>query len=229
MRRGFVIHHNGPPARCVGQPHTRCEAFWRAVRRHHVVTNGWSDIAYSFGICPHGTRFVGRGWHLPQFANGRDVRGDNDGSDGLWYTVLAFVGGGAATGYDTGAAEEPVTAAMLGGIGELIDEGRRAGRCGLAVLPHNRFKHKACPGPTLTRVAAELDGRPIPPGDDMTDEDRLGLVVLTYNACLGRNPESLHVIAAGGEAIRAAGLNAYVVSVANSDEAKARRKRLADG
>ena len=50
-RRGFTVHHNGPPANCLGKPHTRCLAFWEAVRRFHTVDLGWSGIAYSFGVC----------------------------------------------------------------------------------------------------------------------------------------------------------------------------------
>ena len=48
------------------------------------------------------------------------------------------------------------------------------------------------------------------------------LVVLTYNACLGRNP-SMQEIAAGVNAIDAIGQLAYVESIANSDEAELHR------
>lgn len=73
----------------------------------------------------------------------------------------------------------------------------------------------------LVRVHANQEA------DDM---DPRALVVLTYNAILGRNPESLEVIAQGAAAIanhpggEREGQNAFVASVANSDEAKARRK-----
>jgi hypothetical protein len=232
-RKGFVIHHNGPPAGCVGKSHDRCEAFWNGVRNYHVRTKGWTDIAYSFGVCPHGTVFTGRGWSKAQWANGSDQVGDDDGRDSEWYTVLAFVGGGEQGGFHTGSPEEKVTAQMESGLRELIALGRRTGRCGNRVLPHNAFKRKACPGPTLTAFARQLDRKsakgnatPTPEGDDM---DPRALVVLTYNAILGRNPETLAVIATGVKAItehpggEREGQNAYVAHIANSDEAKQRQ------
>jgi hypothetical protein len=157
MRRGFTIHHNGPPANCVGHPHPRCEAFWRAVRDFHVNDKGWSDIAYSFGVCHHGHRFVGRGWDRYQFANGSDTVGADDGDDSEWYTVLVFVGGDDDT-YDN----EPPTAQMVKATAELIEEGRARGLCGDRVTPHNFWKRKACPGPEFTALAARWDRKPSP-------------------------------------------------------------------
>lgn len=157
MRRGFTIHHNGPPANCVGERHSRCEAFWRAVRSFHVNDKGWSDIAYSFGVCPHGERFVGRGWDKHQFANGSDDVGADDGDDSEWYTVLVFVGGDDSTG-----DKEAPTPAMVTATALLIDEGRRSGRCGNRVTPHNFWKRKPCPGPEFTALAAAWDRHPVP-------------------------------------------------------------------
>lgn len=177
MRNGWVIHHNGPQAHVVGRSHDRCVSFWRGVVNYHANTKGWGDVAYSFGICPHGLRFTGRGWDARQWANGEDEVGMDDGSDDEWYTVLAFVGGGEAAGHDTGEPEEPVTPEMAAGIRDLIAEGRESGRCGDRVLPHHDFKEKACPGPTLAALAAELDRQPLtaPQEDDMVkldDEDK---------------------------------------------------------
>lgn len=157
MRRGFTIHHNGPPARCLGQPHSRCEAFWRGVRSFHVNDQGWSDIAYSFGVCPHGERLVGRGWDKNQFANGSDDVGADDGDDSEWYTVLVFVGGDDST-----SDNEAPTGQMIAATASLIEEGRRTGRCGDRVTPHNFWKRKPCPGPEFTALAASWDRRPIP-------------------------------------------------------------------
>lgn len=146
MKRGFVIHHNGPEANCIGQPHDRCERFWNAVKSYHMNTRGWSDIAYSFGVCPHGIRFTGRGWYKNQFANGADVVGADDGADSYWYTVIVFIGTGEAP-----------TDAMVNGVRALIAEGRQADHCDDRVLPHNAFKVKACPGPEFTAFAAAWD------------------------------------------------------------------------
>ena len=157
MRQGWTIHHNGPPANCVGEPHSRCEAFWRAVRSFHVNDKGWSDIAYSFGVCPHGERFVGRGWDKAQWANGSDNVGADNGDDSEWYTVLVFVGGDDST-HDN----EPPTPRMISATAALIEEGRRTGRCGNRVTPHNFWKRKPCPGPEFTALAAAWDRKPSP-------------------------------------------------------------------
>lgn len=157
MKRGFVLHHNGPPAGCLGKPHARCVAFWAAVKAYHMQVHGWSDIAYSFGVCPHGTRLVGRGWDKNQFAGGTDVVGSNDGPDSAWYSVLAFIGGDDST-RDT---EKP-TDEMVRGVIDLIDEGRTSGRCERRVLPHSAFKPKPCPGPQFTAYAHAWDNQALP-------------------------------------------------------------------
>lgn len=158
VKQGFVIHHNGPN---VGfdesDPHSRCIAYWSGVKAYHMNTKGWSDIAYSFGECPHGTRFVGRGWDKNQFANGSDVVGVNDGKDSEWYTVLVFLGWN--DNYTNPVDEEPSTE-MVAGVTKLITEGRTSGRCGMRILPHNAFKIKRCPGAYFTNYAKVYTGRP---------------------------------------------------------------------
>ena len=75
-------------------------------------------------------------------------------------------------------------------------------------------------------IAATGRPQPQPEGDDM---DPRAFVVLTYNAILGRNPESLKVITDGVKAITGhpggerEGQNAYVAHIANSPEAKQRQ------
>lgn len=166
MKRGFTIHHNGPNANCLGRPHSRCEEFWAATKRYHTVEKGWSDIAYSFGVCPHGTRLVGRGWNKDQFANGDDVVGPDDGPDSAWYTVMTFIGWD-----DHSGIEEQPTPEMVMATAALIDEGRSTGRCGLRVTPHNFWKSKRCPGLVFTALAAEWDNRALPSFMPMEKEE----------------------------------------------------------
>lgn len=152
-KQGFVIHHNGPNVRIrEGDSHDRCIAYWNGVKAYHVGTKGWSDIAYSFGVCIHGRRFVGRGWDRNQFANGTDVVGSYDGRDSEWYTVLVFLGWNDDSRHPVD--EEP-SRAMVAGVRALIAEGRNTRRCGSRVLPHNAFKPKRCPGATFTAYAAQ--------------------------------------------------------------------------
>ena len=83
-------------------------------------------------------------------------------------------------------------------------------------------------GLDMTTVRRQIDAAmrnkatPPPVKPKETDVQPNVLVVLTYNACLGRNP-SMQEIAAGVDAIDAIGQLAYVESIANSDEAKAHR------
>jgi hypothetical protein len=150
VRKGFVCHWNGPPVYTHGTDHRRCEAFWRAVKNYHMFTKGWSDIAYSWGVCWHGDWFEGRGWNQRQWANGEDQVGQDDGDDKDWYTVCCFLGEG----------EHP-SAAMVQGVHELVAQARKMGRCGLAVLPHNAFKRKSCPGAEMSAWAAYWNNRPM--------------------------------------------------------------------
>jgi hypothetical protein len=170
-KRGFTIHHNGPNANCLGRPHSRCEAFWASVRSYHTAEppngRGWSDIAYSFGICPHGLRLVGRGWDRAQWANGSDVVGVDDGRDAEWYSVLVFIGWDDKTGI-----EEQPTTEMVAATAALIDEGRRTNRCDTRVTPHNFWKQKRCPGLVFTALAKEWDNAPLTiEEDDMNEDD----------------------------------------------------------
>jgi hypothetical protein len=179
-RYGFTIHWNGPAARCVDQPHSRCQNFWAAVRNYHVNTKGWSDIAYSFGVCPHGVRFTGRGWTKSQFANGEDVVGPDDGGDKYWFTVLAFLGEG-----------EVPTSEMVEGVRALIAEGRSSGRCGPRVLPHNAFKRKTCPGTEFTIHAKAWDDQPLENDMPLSDAD-LDKIKFIVAAELGKANATLY-------------------------------------
>lgn len=171
-RKGFVIHHNGPAANCVGQSHARCLRFWAVVCKYHARKFGskWSDSVYSFGICPHGVRFTGRGWNRSQAANGSDQVGQDDGTDAQWYTVMVFLG-----------ADEQPTPAMIDATRDLIAEGRSSGRCGTRVLPHNAFKRKACPGAEFTALARQWDNAPLTPTPTLEDNDMwAGEIIASY-------------------------------------------------
>lgn len=162
MKTGWTIHHNGPlTGLTLSTPHALCQKFWKNVeywQTEHPKGPGWSDIAYSWGVCPHGIPLMGRGWFKNQFANGKDVVPPYNGKDSDYYTVMAFIGWNPDTGY-----EEKPTAKMIDGIARLIDESRDRGYCGLTVLSHNQFKWKRCPGLVLTNLAHQWNGKPFPP------------------------------------------------------------------
>jgi len=179
-KRGVVIHWNGPPANCVGQPHRRCVAFFDAVKRYHGDKFGskWAATSlYSFGVCPHGMRFTGCGWDRNQAANGTDQVGTFDGRDSEWFTVIVFLGEG----------EKP-TPEMVEGVRALIAEGRRTGRCARRVLPHNAFKRKTCPGPEFTALAREWDNADLDaPATTTSEEDEMYPLIKDMYRLWGRD------------------------------------------
>lgn len=217
MKNGFVVHWNGLPARCVGQPHSRCERFWGAVKRYHGEQFGakWAATSlYSFGVCPHGVVFTGVGWDRNQAANGRDVVGPNDGPDSAWFTVFAFLGEG----------EKP-TGQMIAGVRNLIKQGRDERRCGDRVLPHKDFKFKTCPGPEFTALSRQWDRTPFADTAAISEEQEMNpivFVIMMYRLFLGRMPESLEVIAKGADHVKAHGQQSYLHVILNSEEYKAK-------
>lgn len=50
--------------------HARCPAIVRAYQAFHMDQRGWQDIAYSSLVCPHRTRYEGRGKDVRTAANG---------------------------------------------------------------------------------------------------------------------------------------------------------------
>lgn len=84
---GLTAHYGGPspwgagvdrtsPARFAATcDHARCPTIWRSWQSFHMDANGWVDIAYTSGCCPHGHRYEGRGPGVRTAANGT-----NDGN-----------------------------------------------------------------------------------------------------------------------------------------------------
>lgn len=57
-----------------GTNHNRCATIWRAYQAFHMDSRGYADIAYNFGVCPHGVIFEGRG---PNTQSGAQMGGIN--------------------------------------------------------------------------------------------------------------------------------------------------------
>lgn len=183
MKRGFTVHWNGPPASCIGEPHTRCERFWNGVYEYHTEVKGWSDIAYSFGICPHNFKFVGRGWDLNQFANGEDEVGADDGPDSQWYSVLAFVGLG-----------EDIPINILYGLEDLIGYGRNTDRCGDLIYPHWAWKNKPCPGPELSKWCAIWNAHPFDKRELPSPRSDIDMMLIINDKTQGGSGAVLHLM-----------------------------------
>ncbi len=113
----------------------------------------WSDFAYSFHVCIHGTVYVVRGWTWDQFANGSPDKNPALGTDKDWYTVHFALGRGGVP-----------TPAMLEAGRWIVAKAREKG-AGDEVRRHDEFKFKVCPGPALTAEVKRIvaDGlEPVP-------------------------------------------------------------------
>lgn len=72
--RHLTAHYAGPSPWKHGQmDHSRCAGIWRGFQAFHMGARGWSDIAYTSGVCPHGYRYEGRGPGVRTAANGTNT------------------------------------------------------------------------------------------------------------------------------------------------------------
>jgi Putative peptidoglycan binding domain/N-acetylmuramoyl-L-alanine amidase len=125
-RNGMVAHYDGGNQNLAGRGHSACIAYWKNTRRFHMNTRGWNDIGYSFGVCPHGEAFEGRGFGKQQAAQ--------PGGNSTW-TSCTFM---------TGPKENP-TQKQLQAWWELRAYLRKKG-VAPAVQGHQYFTSTSCPG-----------------------------------------------------------------------------------
>lgn len=74
---GVKVHYEGTYV--VVQDHSHCKAQWTSIRKSHLANRaeGYSDIAYSFGVCRHGAVLEGRGLGRRTGANGNQTLNAN--------------------------------------------------------------------------------------------------------------------------------------------------------
>ena len=133
---GLVIHYDGAasPKGVAKWTHEQCLAYWHWCRRFHMQTNGWRDIGYSYGCCPHGIVLEGRGWRREQAAQ--------PGGNTSWTSVTLMLGD-----------DEDPTPAQIEGVRDLRKYLRGQG-LGVHVRGHRDFVATSCPG---NRLYARLD------------------------------------------------------------------------
>jgi hypothetical protein len=100
---GVVIHWEGPKLGVYS--HDKCAV--RGIQAFHQRDRGWSDIAYNFVVCPHGTVFEGRGLYVGSGANGTD-RHNRD-----YYAICAMVGSGGPVARHSGSGSDLPAARRL--------------------------------------------------------------------------------------------------------------------
>ncbi|WP_326646044.1 peptidoglycan recognition protein family protein [Streptosporangium sp. NBC_01755] len=129
-REGLVIHYDGSDQGLAGKAHSTCVTYWQNTRKFHMgAARGWADIGYSFGCCPHGYVFEGRGLDRVQAAQ--------PGGNSSHYSVTLMSGPG----------EDP-TAAQVDAVRQLRVWLMSKGM-GAAVKGHRDFFATSCPGDRL--------------------------------------------------------------------------------
>ncbi|MFI7448059.1 peptidoglycan recognition family protein [Nonomuraea sp. NPDC049714] len=150
--RGLVIHYDGSDQNLAGKPHASCVDYWRRTRKFHMGSNrGWADIGYSWGACPHGKVFEGRGLDRIQAAQ--------PGGNADWYSVTLMSGPG----------EKP-TAAQIEAVRGLRAWLMSKGVAG-AVKGHRDFYSTSCPGDSLYRLVRDGTFTKGPSGSQAIEED----------------------------------------------------------
>jgi hypothetical protein len=155
-QRGTAVHYSGSDADELAD-HSRCARRVRSIQDFHMDGRGWSDIAYSYLACKHGTVYEGRGRGIRTAA-----QGTNAGNDG--YHAVCFLG-------DDTANRDDVTDLGRAAIKDAVHWCNAwAGVAG--VRPHSSFHSTGCPGDDLRAWIAA--GMPVHEEDDMalSDQDK---------------------------------------------------------
>lgn len=137
--RGVKVHYEGtfvPKALAKPESHSVCYKRMRRLQASHLnhPTEGYSDIAYNFVVCPHGHVFEGRGVHRKTGANGNQALNKRD------YSVCAMLG---ASGLVI------PTDVQLQGIVDAIHHLQDDGDAGNWVGGHRDGHPTKCPGDPL--------------------------------------------------------------------------------
>jgi len=135
-KNGMVAHYDGSDLGLAKKDHSACRTYWKNTRRFHMGPDrGWLDIGYSFGVCPHGIVFEGRGFGHVQAAQ--------PGGNTTW-TSCTFMSG----------EHETPTPAQLEAWRELRAWLRGKG-VAAAVKGHGEFISTSCPGGILRKMVKD--------------------------------------------------------------------------
>lgn len=131
---GTKIHYEGTPVH-IASDHNLCIQEWKNIRESHLANTkeGYVDIAYNFGACPHGWLFEGRGLGKETAANG------NQDLNHAHYSIVGLVG-------DSG--DVTPTDLMLSSIRDGI-ELLQANGAGSEIKGHRDGYPTDCPGDDL--------------------------------------------------------------------------------
>lgn len=145
--KGSTAHWEGPRMGTFG--HDTCASRVRGIQNFHMNVRGWSDIAYSSIVCPHGVTYECRWWRRRTAANGTNAGNDRS------YAHCLLIGEG-----------DPFTIDAKRGLRDVFDRAQREGGAGHEKWVHRDWKATACPGNEITnfvRGGLQVDGAPTPP------------------------------------------------------------------
>lgn len=133
-KSGLVLHYDGPGQNLSKKTHTHCIEYWQGVRHFHMgPSHGWADIGYSYGVCPHGIAFEGRG--------AKRVQAAQQGSNSSWYSCSLMLGNG----------EKP-TDAQIATVNNLRDYLHSQYGNSKVVKGHKDFNSTDCPGTIIYKM-----------------------------------------------------------------------------
>ena len=158
---GSTGHWEGPHMGVF--PHESCATKVRGIQAFHMgPSRGWSDIAYTYVVCPHGWAFEGRGRFVRTAANGTTA-GNNTA-----YAVC-YLGG-----EDDGFTEDGKRAMKA-----CMNRLRNSGNAGPARNCHRDWKQTACPGGVICawiKVGQPLADVPPPPRPPLQEDTDMYLL-----------------------------------------------------
>lgn len=132
-QQGLVLHYDGPGRNLSKKTHIECVRYWKETRSFHMNGHGWADIGYSYGVCPHGMCFEGRG--------GKRTQAAQEGSNSSWYSCSLMLGEG----------EKP-TDKQIASVKNLRDYLNQEYGNSKAVKGHKDFNKTSCPGTSIYKL-----------------------------------------------------------------------------
>jgi len=172
---GIIVHYDGGKGMgpgLTGKTHSHCVDYWKNTRKTHMLSNGWNDIGYAFGICPHGEIFEGRGFNRQQAAEEPTPGKLQNGNSR--YVSCTFM---------LGVSEKPTTP-QLKAFAVFRKDMMGRGVSSL-IHGHRDFTSTDCPGDTLYTMVRNGSLAKAPQEDDMPLSGSDGDFI--YNAVWGKD------------------------------------------
>lgn len=164
--KGLVVHYDGADQNLANKVHDKCIAYWVRTFAAHKA-KGWNGIGYSYGVCPHGEIFEGRGYGFVQAAQ-KSGKGKLPDGNERWVSCTFMSGPG-----------EVPTDKQITAFRTLRTHVMRKGNKGV-VKVHGDFTATDCPGTVLTKLARS--GKLIK--DDETEELIKTLPIVDHNGAV---------------------------------------------